>query len=240
MSKKPKAKKTVSQALASDLEPSAPAAQTPPPAQPLILLPGMKAEGNQLEEHQLRFAVELAEKFPQLATAVLQFRTAMDEAATVAIKARDKYRSLVTSLRDCKLNRRESTLFLKAYDLHKVVISKICNLVEADDATYTQYITGEIGFNAAVLLTQGAASTPAPGTAAGGDNSADEGEPSANTEAKKQERENPFPKTQADAVFALLEQFAAAGLKPSKNGKPYVFTYQGTNSVRYFLTCSVL
>lgn len=243
MSKKPKAsKKTASQSPAPDLEPVASAAQTPPHAQPLVLLPGMKTEGNQLEEHQLRFCVELATKHPAIPQAVREFQDGLNEASKVADNVRNKYKNLVVTLRDSKLNRRESTLLLKSYDFNKVVISKICNLVEADDAVFAQYLEGAIGFNAAVLLTQPAGQAAASGGDSSLDSEAGGDAPAAgaSSEAKKQEKENPFPKAQADSVFALLEQFAVAGLKPTKNGKPYVFTYQAPNSVRYFLTCSVL
>jgi len=100
---------------------------------------------NGLTEQQLKFASELAQKYPLIVAEARNVRSIEGQLV-------DKYFALCDELRKSGLNAREMTLLLQSEGFNKVRISEFKKVISVDDETWSKYMRRDLGFKATLKI----------------------------------------------------------------------------------------
>lgn len=103
-----------------------------------------------LTEQQLKFAAELAQKYPLI---VQEARNAMSLEKQLV----ERYFTLCDELRKSGLNGREFTLLLQSEGYNKVRISEFKKVISVDAETWAKYMRRDIGFKATLKIARSGA-----------------------------------------------------------------------------------
>jgi len=196
------------------------------PSQPLPLaLPSAFNQADKaLTEQQLQFAAVLAQKFPGIVTESELLKSAAAETDAALQRMGQKYYAFCAQLRAAKMNRRESTLLMKALGFHKQRITEILRVSEVDDAIWSKYANGEIGFKSTLQLGRGTVED---------EEEDDGGEPAADSKKKKKEKR--LPKEFQPGIIKCLEDWGDS-LKATGQKEPYVMRYEDADKRTYVVT----
>jgi len=203
------------------------AEQTPvsPPSQPSLLArpSAFLQHDKSLTDQQLQFAAVLAQKFPGIVTESELLKSAAAETDAALHRMGQKYYAFCSQLRAAKMNRRESTLLMKALGFHKQRITEILRVSEVDDAIWSKYADGAIGFKSALQLGRG--------TTESEDDESEEDE-AAPSKKKKEKR---LPKEFQPSIIACLEDWGDS-LKATGQKEPYVMRYENAEKRTFVVT----
>jgi len=177
-----------------------------------------------LTEQQLKFAAELAQKYPLI---VQEARNAMSLEKQLV----ERYFTLCDELRKSGLNGRELTLLLQSEGYNKVRISEFKKVISVDDKTWAKYMRRDIGFKATLKIARSGTDNVDEATAAT--------EATESTDAQDGVEEVPVVKPLVDPILgALAKLLKKHELAPGKHtamidikdyGVQILFTVKGKN-----------
>jgi len=180
-----------------------------------------------LKPEQLQMAASLAVKFPAIVSESVALRSEFAQVDAQLQRAGQRYYGFCSELRRAKLNRRESTLLLKALGYVKTRISEILKVSEVSDEIWAKYSNGQIGFKAALALERG--------TDDDDDGGEGEGESEGDTEKKTKKKEKRLPKEFQPSIVACLEDWGDS-LKACGQKEPYVMRYENKDKRTFVVT----
>jgi hypothetical protein len=182
-----------------------------------------------LTESQLQAAAAIAGKHADIVKESEHLRLEFDAAGVAMKRVGERYYAFCSELRKAKLNRKESTLLLKALGYVKTRISEILRVSEVDDTIWNQYKDGAIGFKATLALGRG------------GDEPEDSEEGGETEEAPKpaKKKEKRLPKEYA-ATFAENLADWGGSLKETTAKEPYVMRYEDEDKRTYVVTLQII
>jgi len=115
---------------------------------PTIVLPATFAPLKGMNDITLAAAVSIAEKNPQIVTAIVDLRDAMGRAG-------EKFFGVASTLRAAKLVKKEATMLLHAMGLSPSRTSEMIRLSSVSEKIWKQYSAQSVGFRAALQLDNG-------------------------------------------------------------------------------------
>jgi len=197
-------------------------AETPEVA--AVIPPAFEAHAPGMKPMALQLAIQLGQKHPAIVQAVVEFRDAYGRAG-------EKYFGMASSLREAKLQKKESTALLLGLGLSKSRVSEIIRVSSVSDAIWNQYSAKSIGFKAAMQLEAGESSD------GGTDDSEDK------TDKKKADTKALKIYDVPEFIRLELAQMARGWPRPLKNGKTteYVFRYQeNPKAIAFYFAISAI